>query len=52
MITWTVNEQTADYILKCLHQRPYAEVAQLIPELVNQANVKPEPSPATPPQGE
>ena len=47
MITWNLNEQAADYILKCLQQRPYAEVAQLIPELVNQANTKPAP-PTTP----
>jgi len=52
MITWTINEQTADYILKCLHQRPYAEVAQLIPDLVNQANAKPAPTTEPSPQGE
>ena len=37
MITWKVDEQTADFILKALAQRPYVEVHLLIQELMRQA---------------
>ena len=46
MITWTINEQTADYILKCLQQRPFVEVHQLLADLVQQS----QPKPAEPPK--
>jgi len=38
MITWTVTEQEADYIMKCLNGRPHGEVRGLIDKLVAQAN--------------
>ena len=38
MIVWKLSEQQADYIMKVLATRPYGEVAQLVQELVNQAN--------------
>ena len=38
MITWNVSEQEADYILKVIQQRPFAEVHQLIQKLLDQAN--------------
>ena len=37
MITWTLDPKQADYILQVLQQRPFAEVHQLIAELMRQA---------------
>jgi len=42
MITFTVNEQAADYILKALAQRPFGEVADLMNDLVQQARAQQE----------
>ena len=36
MIQLQVNEHAADYILKMLAQRPFAEVAELMNDLVQQ----------------
>jgi hypothetical protein len=38
MITWNLTEQEADYILRCLQARPWAEVAALITKLVEQSH--------------
>ena len=38
MITLHVSVEELDYILKCLGTRPFQEVHQLIPKLVEQAN--------------
>ena len=36
-MNWTVTDQEADYILQVLAGRPFAEVGQLIPNLVRQS---------------
>jgi hypothetical protein len=41
MITWNIDEKQADYILQVLQTRPFAEVHQLVAELLKQANVQP-----------
>jgi hypothetical protein len=50
MITWTLSEQQADTVLNALAQRPFAEVTNLIQELLKQANAQrqaaPPPTPA------
>lgn len=38
MVNWSLNEQQADYIVKVLAQRPFAEVNELLQDLVRQAN--------------
>ena len=38
MITWTLTEQQADYILNAVAAKPYAETHILIAELMRQAN--------------
>jgi hypothetical protein len=38
LIIWKLTEQHADYVMRVLQARPYQEVAQLINELVAQAN--------------
>lgn len=43
MIIWKLNEQQADYIVKVLAQRPFAEVNELLQDLVRQANASKEP---------
>lgn len=45
MIVLKVTEGELDYIMRCLSQRPYAEVHQLIPALVAQANAPTAPAP-------
>jgi hypothetical protein len=41
MITWNLDEKQADYILQVLQTRPFAEVHQLVAELMKQAQPKP-----------
>ena len=53
MIHWYINEQQADYVIKCLAQRPFGEVNALINDLYAQANppmepANPAPAAATP----
>jgi hypothetical protein len=49
MIHWYINEQQADYVFKCLAQRPFGEVNALINDLYAQANPPKEPAnPAVP----
>jgi hypothetical protein len=48
VITINVTVQELDVILRALCQRPYAEVKDLIPNLVMQANA-PKPEPAADP---
>lgn len=38
MITWTLTEQQADYILNAVGAKPFIEVNGLIAELMRQAN--------------
>jgi hypothetical protein len=42
-MTINLTDQELDYIIRCLTLRPYGEVHQLIPRLVEQANAPPAP---------
>ena len=44
MFTFTVTEQAADYILKVLAQRPFAEVVDLMNDLVRQLQTQQAPA--------
>jgi hypothetical protein len=41
MITWTIPEQSAQYILNMLDRGPHGEVRALIDELMRQTKPKP-----------
>lgn len=43
MIHWHITDQQADQILQTLAQRPFAEVNNLINELMRQANADKDP---------
>jgi len=44
LFTFTVTEQAADYILKTLAQRPFAEVVDLMNDLVRQLQTQQAPA--------
>jgi hypothetical protein len=49
MITWTLSEQQADVVLNALAQRPFAEVTNLIQEMLKQANAQRQAAPSVEP---
>lgn len=52
MVTWNISEARADYILKLLAQRPFAEVNALIQDLMTQANAGVQQQPPAPRQAD